>query len=214
MTPRSLAIGLTAFALIGALAGCNAAAPGSSAGATSSPGAASPAGSAAPTASTAATATESALPSFALPSFQLPSGAKELEALLPAQMCGGTSIKFSMSGAQFAATADKEFTKTLSDLGKSPSDVSFAAAAAPTGNCSAGIFRIQGVDQARLQEVFLAASQQEGSTFTQASVSGKNVYVITTSDSETQYVYFNGDAVLFAQAKTQADAASILADLP
>jgi hypothetical protein len=194
--------------MIAVLAACN------NAAASAAPSAAV-GGSAAPSAAPASIGASEA-PSVGLPSFELPSGAKDLEALLPAQLCGETAIKFSMSGAQFATTAEEEFTKTLSDLGKSANDVSFAAAASSSGDCSAGIFRINGVDQGRLQQVFLDASKSEGSTATQSTVGGKTVYVISSTSGEpgNQYVYFKGDAVLFAQAGTEADAAGIVQALP
>lgn len=151
--------------------------------------------------------------SLAIPSFVLPSGAKDLEALLPDQICGVKAIKASESGEQFAATASEEFKAALQAVGKSVSDVAFAFAAAPDQSCTAGIFRIKGVDQNTLQQALLAEEQKSGTTYTQSTVGGKSVYV-GDSGSGKQYVYFKGDAAIFAQAKTEADAAGILQNLP
>ena len=203
---RTTTLAVCVLAMLGVLAGCNAATSSGAATAGTAPSAAAPS-----TAPSAATASEA--PSLDLGSFQLPSGAKDLEALLPAQICGETAIKFSMAGADFATGADPEFTKTLTDLGKSPSDVSFASAGSNNG-CGVGIFRINGVDQGRLQEVFLATSTSEGSTMAPGNVGGKSVFIISSGETAKQYVYFKGDAVLFAQAPDEAQAASILQALP
>jgi hypothetical protein len=144
-----------------------------------------------------------------------PSGAKELEAMLPNEMCGSTAIKFSMSGDQFGQDVDQEFKDTLQTLGKSPSDVSFAAAGSTDGKCGAGIFRVNGVEQARLQEVFLNASKSEGGSFAPASVGGRSVFVVTSSgDAAKQWVYFKDDAALFVTADDEAKAATILQAMP
>jgi hypothetical protein len=203
---RTLSLVIAAIATIAVAAACD----GKPAGAASTV--------ASPGASVSVSAPSASAPPGAgsgLPSFALPSGAKDLEALLPDTLCGTPAVKFSMSGADFAANADEEFTKTLSDLGKSPSDVSFAAAGSAGGDCGAGIFRINGADQTRLQEVFLDASQSDGATYTAGNVGGRSVFVITTpGDDGKQYVYFKGDAVLFVQAPDETKAGEILRLLP
>lgn len=156
----------------------------------------------------------SATASFALPSFTLPSGAKDLEALLPAKLCGETAIKLSLSGAQFTSSADPTFKAILQALGKQASDVSFALAGAAVSGCSAGIFRIAGVDQNLLQQTFLAEEAKTGATATQASVGGKSVFVADQSSGAKEYVYFKGDSAIFAQAKDETSAAGILQQLP
>ena len=216
MPRRMLVTGFLAVALIVVLAACG------SAASSQSGGAANPEASvAASTAATPAPAGNSsepsvALPSLSVPSFALPSGAKDLEALLPSTICGETATKFSMGGAGFAASGSTpEFEKALQELGKSAADVSFAAAAGAGTGCTAGVFRVNGVDAARFSQVYLAAGQEaEGNPYTQTNVDGRDVYSITTSDEATQYIYFNGDAVLFVQAKTADEAASILKDMP
>ena len=210
MTSRTVRLSLVLGALIGLVAACGSGATnGSPAAPGSSPTAAA---SAAAPSEAAGASTE---PSFALPSLNLPSGAKELEALLPSELCGSTAIKLSMSGDQLGEGAGKEFTDTLAALGKSASDVSFAAAGSTDGKCGAGIFRINGVDQNRLQEVFLDASKSEGGSFAPASVGGKDVFVVTTSgETNKQWAYFKGDAVLFVTADSEANAATILQAMP
>ena len=205
MIRRTTVASIVAGALIVVLWGCGAAAtPIPSAGAASQ---AAPSAAASPAEASAAPSTEAsaALPSVAVPS--LPSEAKDLEALLPDTLCGAAATKTSLSGASFAATAQ------LAALGKSPSDVAFAIAFSTSG-CGAGIFRIAGVDQATLQQTFLAEQQKSGTTFTQGSVGGKTVFISDQGSSGKQYLYFAGDAVIFASAKDDASAATILQALP
>jgi hypothetical protein len=155
----------------------------------------------------------SAAESQPVPSFSLPSEAKDLEALLPDKLCGGTATKASVAGASIASSAGSEFLTGLSALGKSASDVTFAFAFAQTG-CGAGIFRIAGVDQNTLQTAMLAAVQGGGQTYTQSSLAGKTVFTDSSSGSGKQYIYFHGDAVIFAQAPDDTKATEILQSLP
>jgi hypothetical protein len=168
-----------------------------------------------PSAAEASAAASAGASAIALPSIQLPSDAKDLEALLPGTLCGQTTTKASITGDKFAATADPEFVATLQALGKTPADVAFAIAFAGDTNCGAGIFRIKGVDQNALQTTLVAQEQKSGSTFTQGNVGGKSVYISDDgSGSGKQYVYFKGDAVIFAQAPDEAKAGEILQQLP
>jgi hypothetical protein len=209
MTARTARLTLAVGALVGLLAACGTAASSGSPAAAVTP---SPATSAAAPTESAESSTE---PSFALPSLNLPSSAKDLEALLPNEMCGSSAIKFSMSGNELGQDFDKEFTDTLAMLGKAASDVSFAAAGSTDGNCGAGIFRIKGADQNRLQQVFLDASKAEGGTYTESTVGGKNVFVVTTEGETTkQWIYVKGDAVMFVTADDEADAASLIQLMP
>ncbi|HEY8437916.1 MAG TPA: hypothetical protein VIK65_04815 [Candidatus Limnocylindrales bacterium] len=220
MARRSTGAALIAGALVFVLYGCGAAAtPIPSAGTAASPAAASAAaesapGSAAP--STAAAPSEAAsspeLPSFAIPS--LPSEAKDLEALLPSTLCGAAATKASITGATLSQTVDKTFLDTLSALGKSVNDVSFALAISTSTSCGAGIFRIAGVDPGALQSTMIAQEQKSGEAFTQGNLAGKAVFISSGSGAGKQYVYFHGDAVIFAQAPDDTKAASILQQLP
>jgi hypothetical protein len=202
---RSIPIGI----LLIVVAAC-----GSSTASTAPSGSASTQASAAEASSAAPSSAEPSAsgPSSAIPSFVLPSGAKDLEAILPDQLCGAKAIKASMSGDQFASTADAQFKATLQAVGKQPSDVAFAFAFSTGSNCSAGIFRVKGIDQNLLQQAFLAEAQKKGTTYPQKSVGGKDVYV--SDASSKTYSYFKGDGVIFVSAKDEASAAGILQQLP
>lgn len=191
-------------------------------GTTSSPAATASAAASPSTAPSVAASTEpSVAPSpsvaiasdFPIPSFAFPSEDKELEALLPAKLCGADTLKLSMSGATFEATADPEFKAILDQLGKSSSDVSFAVAGGVAENaCSAGIFRIKGADGTQFKNAFLAGAAKAGDTYKEESVGGKTVLVGNGTDF--QYAYFKGDALIFVAAPTPEQAAAALADLP
>jgi hypothetical protein len=200
-------------ALIGLLAGCGSAASQAPASASAAAVGPSVAPTIAPSVAPPSEAAGSVGPSIALPSFVLPSEAKDLEALLPDTMCGATATKTSQSGQSFTAGGDEDFAKVLAALGKSPSDVAYAIAFGADSGCAAGIFRIQGVDTGTLQAAFQAQAQANGDTFTDKNLGGKDVKVQTTGSS-TSYFYFKGDAVIFATAKTDADAATVLQQLP
>jgi hypothetical protein len=191
---------------------------GASPSPSSTTAAAAPSAAASAPASAAASeaAASEGAPSIGLPSFQLPSSDKELEALLPDQLCGATAQKLSMSGPAFATSADEQFKATLDKLGKSVNDVSFAMAVPTGGTCAAaaGIFKIKGADPGRLQQVYGEVAQQEGTKYEQRSVGGKNVYVSTEASGSSTYAYFAGDAIVFAFAKDDATAAPLLQELP
>ena len=64
-----------------------------------------------------------------------------------------------------------------------------------------------------LKDAFLAEAAKEGNKFDVKSIGGKDIYVDPTSDN-FGYAYFKGDAIVFASADNEADAATILAVLP
>jgi hypothetical protein len=211
MFRRTTVPAIVAVALIGVLWGCGAAA-------TPIPSAAAPsqAPSAAPSAaeSTAASEAPSTASGQASPGFSLPSEAKDLEALLPSTVCGVAATKVSMNGQSFLSGSGSEFAGALSALGKSPSDVSVAVAAA-AGGCSAVAIRIAGIDQNTLQSAMLAAAQKgSGTAPTQSSIGGKTVYVAPDSSGKKSYVYFKGDTMFIAEADTDANAAAIVQAFP
>ena len=223
MARRSTIAALMAGTLVVILSGCGAAAtpiPSTGGVAAASQPAESAAGSVAE-ASTGAASPESStgssaggiLPSFAIPS--LPSQAKDLEALLPSTMCGAAATKTSLTGAALTTAADPTFIATLQALGKTVNDVSFALAFSTDQKCGAGIFRIAGADPGTLQSTMVAQQQKSGETFTQGNVGGKSVFISNSSSGAgKQYVYFHGDAVVFAQAPDDTAAATILQALP
>jgi hypothetical protein len=224
MARRPLAGALASGVLVTVLWGCGAAATpipstgAASAAASQAAPASVEASAAEPSAATSsegaasAAAPSLALPSFALPS--LPSDAKDLEALLPSTVCGSAATKTSIAGANLGQAVDPSFLATLQALGKSVNDVSFALAFSQSTSCGAGIFRVAGVDPGALQSTLLAQEQKSGDSFTQGSIGGKSVYISSGSGSGKQYVYFHGDAVIFAEAPDDTKAASILQTLP
>jgi hypothetical protein len=218
---------LSAAALLAAtlaLAACGAAAspsPSASAAATSatSPSAAattdsSPTESAA-SASAGATHDASGAPSGELPGFSLPSGAQELEAVLPDEICGTAAQKFSLSGKDFEEDADPEMQAVLDEIGASASDVSMAVAGSATAGgdaCGAGILRIAGANTDQIRTAFLAATEQEGDTITEQQLAGRTVYTVVSA-GDTQHVYFTGDAIVFVSAP-EGELEGLLSELP
>jgi hypothetical protein len=226
MRSRSLVLALASGALVAVVAACGSAASSPSSSSGAAPSAAAPSSeaslaaseaapsAAAPSEAASASSGSGGAGSFALPSFSLPSEAKDLEALLPDQLCGAKATKASLSGASLASSGAAEFVAGLQQLGKTPNDVTFAFAFSTSG-CGAGIFRVAGVDQGQLQSVMLAAVQKGGETATQATVGGKSVFVTNSSSGGgKQYVYFHGDAVIFATAADDTQGATILQALP
>jgi hypothetical protein len=195
---------LTVIALAGCGSAATPAAPASVAVSSAAP--------VAPTEAPPSQAAASDFPSFAIPSFAWPSTDKELEAVLPATICGGASAKFSFSGAMFAQTADPTFVAVLNQLGKTAADVSMAGATGAGTECTAAIFRIKGADANQFRDIFLAEMAKE-ITFTEQSIGGKTVFVGSDPDV-FHYGYFKGDALIFFTAPDEAKAAELAASLP
>ena len=201
---------LGSIVLVFALAGCSG---GASPSSSSSEAAALPSAAAPSVAAPSAPESSVATASGPVPGFSLPSEVKDLEALLPSTMCGSTSTKASVTGASFAQTGQSEMLDALKAIGKTVDDVTFAIAIGADSGCTAGILRVQGVDENTLKNAIIQAAQKSGQTATQKSVGGKDVYV-TAEGSGSSYAYFHGDAMIFASAKNDDQAASILKDLP
>jgi hypothetical protein len=213
MARRELVGAITSGALCLVLVGC---------GGTATPS---------PSASTAAELPSQAAPSVATPSVAAPSaegsagtqasgaqsgGASDLEALLPDTLCGAAAVKTSRNGAQLSATGGSDLAQAfaaLAALGKSSNDIGVAVATAPNTDCTVGILRITGIDATLLQSAMNAAAAQSGSTATQTTIGGKTVWK-TVGPTNTTYTYFNGDKVVFATAKSDAEAESIFSSLP
>jgi hypothetical protein len=157
------------------------------------------------------------IPSLAIPS--LPNQAPNLEAMLPSAFCNKPLTKTSMSGTE-ALSSSADFAAALQALGKSPSDVSAAAAGNFAGStdpkCDVSFFaiRIAGVDQGKLQQVFEAASTQQGDTISHANLGGKDVAKDTTKSGSTTYVVFKGDTGIGVIAPSDDVAATAIAALP
>jgi hypothetical protein len=159
--------------------------------------------------STPQPATQAPLPTIdAGFSFELPSQDKELEAMLPDEIAGGTVGKSSMTGSSLVGASDSALSKALQGLGKTPDDLS--AAFGTGGGVSVSVYRLKGVDAATLLVAFVALLDPgETPTVTDATVGGKEVKQVVTGGS-TSYVYTKDD-VLFTIAPigtgTDADAA-------
>lgn len=204
-TPTSLRAGLVGLASAALLlvAAC------SSNAATAAPGASTPAGGG-----------SSSAPSSAIaPGFSLPSNDKDLEGLLPDNLCDVATVKTSESGTTFSADADPSFQAVLTALGKSASDVEFAFAIpsqslAADCNETAGIFEVNGVDSGQLQTVFLASATADETVYTQGTVGGKSVYIDASDPTSRNYFYIKGDAVIFVTAPDDTTAATLITALP
>ena len=162
----------------------------------------------------------------ALPSFDLPGSAPELEALLPDEIGGAETVKFSMGGPELMADqeesgVDPEFIAFLERLGARPEDISIAFAFSFTeAGDSAGIgaFRVAGANSDDLEREFMATMETEGEVvdWQSASVAGKDVQTTQDPDTEgnTIYVYTTGDIVFFVTTPDEDTAAELLGDLP
>ena len=106
----------------------------------------------------------------------------------------------------------------LSQLGKTPADVNLAFASAdatkaPNCGVTVGVFQISGASKDAIQTVFLAASLQDETPYTESNVGGKDVFQ-DKSSSDKSYAYFKDGGVFFVQAPDDATAATVLATMP
>ena len=160
-----------------------------------------------------ATDDASALPSVGMPS--LPSGAEDLEALLPDEICGAEAFKVSFGGEEFEQQADEEMQAVLDDVGAQPSDVSMAVAGAATAegaSCNAGVLRIAGANTDELRNAFISATEEEGDAVEEQQIGDRTVYAIGTGD-ELQHVYFVDDTIVFVAAP-EDELETLLTELP
>jgi hypothetical protein len=171
-------------------------------------------GNAATTGPTTATSTEapssqapagSGLPgfSFALPSFTADT---ELEAMFPSEIGGKPLQVLSMSGSDFlgSGSAGTELGPILSQLGKSPSDLSVAFGG--TTDIAVIAFRIKGVPADQFLTAYTQSAPQ-GATITDASFGGKSVKKVTTSDQpQATYLYLKNDVIWTVSGSGMTDA--------
>jgi hypothetical protein len=218
MRDRMVGGGLMALALV-ALIGCSSstgsAAP-SAAAESAAPSVAAPSEAAPSEAAPSEAAPSEAAASGLIPSFVLPSSDKELEALIPSTLCGSAATKLSLKGQEiFANNEDQTLTSVLQSLGKSVDDVSAAAGfnVSATNPCGVFIIRIKGASEDQLRTVFQQLADQEGTKFQQTSLGGKTVYKSTTED-KPQYVWIKGDGLISVSADSEADAATLIGQLP
>jgi hypothetical protein len=192
MRDRIAFSGLIVLALIAG--GC------SNAGAPSSPG------------SSAGPASGGLLPSLAIPSVSF-STDPALAAMLPETLCGTAAVKTSFAGETFGSSTDEDFLAFVQALGKTPADVSFAAAIGGTTGCTASIMRVKGADTTQLRDKFTEEMTKEGNTTQEKSLGGKTVLVGSDANA-FGYAYFKDDMVIIFTAPDEAKATEIAAALP
>jgi hypothetical protein len=162
--------------------------------------------------SSAGPASGGLLPSLAIPSVSF-STDPALAAMLPETLCGTAAVKSSFAGETFGSSTDAEFLAFVQALGKTPADVSFAAAIGGTTGCTASIMRVKGADTTQLRDKFTAEMVKEGNTTQEKTLGGKTVLVGSDANS-FGYVYFKDDTVIIFTAPDEAKATEIAAALP
>lgn len=201
MRLRFVIWGLAALTAV-AIVGCNSGA---------SPSGAAPASNAAPSQLIPSLAIPSGVAS-ALASVALPSPDAALEALLPNQLCGTDATKSSAAGGTFAG-GNAQIQGFLGSLGKTSSDLSFAAEIAGTTGCSAAIFQVKGASATQMHDQFVAAATQQGATPQEKSIGGKSV-LVGTGTNALGYTYFKDDMVIVFSAPDDTKAGEVAATLP
>ena len=193
--------------------------------ATTSPAAASPTATASPSPSPTQSPSPAAgatSPGIALPSFNAD---PQLAAQLPSEVRGTQLQKVSFAGAQFLTGNDensREFRDTLTRLGKSPADVTVAAAADPASALKVQIvaFKVAGADANRVLQELLASARREstaGVDVAQTTIGGKSVTTMLDKDETDEglaYLYPKGDTVFFVQSPDRALAEEAVSKLP
>jgi hypothetical protein len=145
----------------------------------------------------------------------LPADAREVEALLPDQICGSPSDKRTIGGDEGVKNSDDDFKAILQGVGKKASDVSVALATTSGSGprCSVTIIRITGADPALLQETFLKVELMSRHVYVRTTVAGREVWFADSTGGLT-WVIFSGDAIIAAIAQDEAAGAAIVAQLP
>jgi hypothetical protein len=160
----------------------------------------------------AAPASGGLLPSLAIPSVSF-STDPALAAMLPETLCGTAAVKTSFAGETFGSSTDAEFLAFVQALGKTPADVSFAAAIGGTTGCTVSILKVNGADATQLRDKFTAEMAKDGNTTTEKSLGGKTVLAGSGANS-FGYVYFKDDMVFIFTAPDDAKATEIATALP
>ena len=143
-------------------------------------------------------------------------GAPDLEAVLPATMCGAPTLKFSMGGASILGAAAGQipamYGSFIAATGKTMADVEFASASSTgTGDCpDITAFKVNGLDQNSLQGFYTTMETSDNNSPTQATIGGKAV--IKTTDGS--YAYFKNDTVFIIDTDSDDTAAAALQLLP
>jgi hypothetical protein len=163
-------------------------------------------------AASAAPASGGLLPSLAIPSVSV-STDPALAAMLPETLCGTAAVKTSFAGDTFGSSTDAEFQAFVQALGKTPADVSFAAAIGGTTGCTVSILKVNGADATQLRDKFTAEMAKDGNTTTEKSLGGKTILAGSGTNS-FGYVYFKDDMVFIFTAPDDAKATEIATALP
>ena len=203
MTARRTGAALTMF--VGAafaIAACSGSA------ATSAPTTAGGTSSEPPT-TTAEPGSSTGLPgfSFALPSFTADT---DLESKFPSEIGGEKLQILSMTGSDFlgSGASGNEIGPILSQLGKSPSDLSVAFGG--TTQVSVIAFRIKGVPADQFLNAYIQSAPQ-GATISDASFGGKSVKKVVTSDSTSDtFIYLKDDVIWTVSGGSSAPSDAIL----
>ena len=146
----------------------------------------------------------------------------ELQAKLPAQICGAPALTFSMPAGALPAAALSGLAggagSILSGI-SSTETFSFAIAgpgAQASDPCDTTYFAVQisGGDANSFVALVLQQNQAAGGSSTTTSLGGKNVTVVTDSGGDKTYFTVNGDTAVGVQAPDDATAAAAFAALP
>ena len=142
-------------------------------------------------------------------------GAQDLEGLLPDSIGGVPVIKASISGTDFMGMGGSdELQKALSDLGKTPADMSVAFGNA--GASTVFVFRVNGVPASQILNAMFAA-ETDPATITDANFGGKAVKkVIASGEDVASYIYTTQDVVFVVTGTGMTDAqlGEVFAALP
>jgi hypothetical protein len=163
---------------------------------------------------------EASASAAAFPSFDM-NGDPELAARFPDTVGGVPMQTFSLRADQFmTGQVDPSFQAFLDATGADLEDVSVAVGGStdPENPLRITAFRVLGVAEDRLEQEFLAASEEQGdlSGAEQTSLAGKDVWTATDPSGETGttvYIYVKDDTVYFLTG-TEEQATEILAALP
>lgn len=159
--------------------------------------------------------------SGAIPSFDT-NGDPDLAGRFPDTVGGEPLQVLSFRGddPMMAGSVDESFQEFLDATDADIEDVSVAFGGSATGGegFSVAAFRVLGVAEDRLEQEFLAASEDAGdvSGLEESSVGGKDVWTAEDPSGTTTgsaFIYVKDDTVYFLTG-TEAQAAEILAALP
>jgi hypothetical protein len=143
-------------------------------------------------------------------------GAKDLEATLPAQLCGQPSKKqsFAAGATQLPDPSSNPYSGLVALLGTGAFAIA-EPASSDTCKVSAAAFRLQGANQFLIQAFLLAAASDANGQSTQVTVGGKATTKIDDqSDDEILYIYVKGDTIYMVGAPSDDLAGPALSALP